>query len=185
MFTKILDKKVDYDGSQLRSHWIFDTIDVTGDTVLAFIGGCDVSLEHMVDLADKKQKCSIFSESMLHFIAEFFGPNMNEMILHQRLFVSILADAIRRHVKDVVIVRKGNDLYDNDAKINVSIATASTVSTLMHVGVNIESRNTPVKTKGLKDYGVEPKMFAEEVLQEYKKEVEGMSVARCKVRGVN
>ncbi len=184
MQTLLLNKKSDYDGSQLASHWIFDTAGITGNACVAFIGGCNISLEHMVDLADKKDKCKIFSREMLHFIAERFDTSLDEMVLHQRLLVSIIADTIRQHQPCLSITRKGNDLFDIDSKLNVSIATASPVSMLLHVGVNIRSDGTPVKTKGLKDYGIEPKTFAEEVLKSYKEEIEGIKIARAKVRWV-
>lgn len=175
---------INYDGSQLRSHWVFETFSLTGDACVAFIGGCDVSLEHMVDLVDKQAKCKIFSKKMLHFIIERFNDNLDNAILHQRLFVSIIAETLKSFNKEIIVERRGNDLYDKDAKINVSIATASPVSTLIHVGVNIESNGTPVKTKGLNDYKIDPNKFAEAVLKRYNDEVEGIKVARSKVRWV-
>ncbi len=177
MRSQFIDKKIDYDGSQLKSHWIFDMTGVLGDTVVSFIGGCDVSLDHMVDLVDKKNKCKIFSKKMLHFILEHFDTDIEKAILRQRLFVSIMAQILK-------VERRGNDLYDGDAKINVSIATASAVSSLIHVGVNIVSDGTPVKTKGLNDYNIDPKIFAEDVMKRYISEMEGVAEARCKVRGV-
>ncbi|PIR16448.1 MAG: hypothetical protein COV46_08385 [Deltaproteobacteria bacterium CG11_big_fil_rev_8_21_14_0_20_49_13] len=183
----ILKNRIDYDGSQLRSHWIFDRTGETGDSCAAFIGGCDVAPDHMVDLADKRDNCKIFSHEMLHFIIEHFDSNLEAAILRQRLFVSIVRDVILRQAQDereFKIERRGNDLYDGNAKINISIATASPVSTLIHVGVNIRSDGTPVKTKGLKDYNIEPKMFAEEVLKKYKEELEGVKKARAKVKWV-
>ena len=172
-----------YDGSQLRSHFIFDATGMIGDACVAFIGECDVAFEHMVDLVDKKAKCAIFSNSTLHFIIEHFGGTLEEAVLRQRLFVSIMAD-ILRWKGAIGVERRGNDIYDGPAKLNVSIATASIVSTLIHVGINILSEGTPVKTKGLKDYRISPKKFAEEVMKKYKEECEGMAEARCKVRGV-
>lgn len=187
MNTRFLSERADYDGSQLRSHWIFDRTGEAGDTCVAFIGGCDVTPEHMVDLADKRDNCKIFSHEMLHFIIEHFDPNLEAAILKQRLFVSIIGSLILSLSKDESvdkIERKGNDLYDGEAKINISIATASPVSTLIHVGVNIRSDGTPVKTKGLKDYNIEPKKFAEEALKRYKEEIEGVKNARVKVKWV-
>lgn len=185
MLTKFLTEKIAYDGSQFRSHWIFDSFDMTGNACAAFIGKCGILPEHMVDLADKKANCKIYSEEMLHFIIEDFDSNLEEAILKQRLFVSIVKDIILSLSKDDPNLKRiGNDIYDGDAKINVSIATASPVSTLIHVGVNISSKNTPVKTKGLSDYGINAKTFAEEVLKRYTAEIEGMKIARVKVKWV-
>lgn len=187
MQIKFIDQKINYDGSQLRSHWIFDTTELAGNAIAAFIGECNVLSEHMVDLVDKNAGCRIYSEDMLHFVVERFDCSLNEMILHQRLFVAILGAVILSLSKDEradKIIRKGNDLYDGDAKLNVSIATASPVSCLMHVGINISSLNTPVKTKGLNDYNINPKTFAESILKKYKEEVDGIKTARVKVRWV-
>ncbi|MBI2091760.1 MAG: DUF366 family protein, partial [Deltaproteobacteria bacterium] len=128
--------------------------------------------------------CKIYSEEMLHFIVEKFGGDLDHMILHQRIFVSLIADALRSYLPDLIIKREGNDLFDGHAKLNISIATASPVSCLMHIGINISSHNTPVKTKGLNDYKINPKTFAEKVLKSYKKEVESIAVARSKAKPV-
>jgi hypothetical protein len=55
------------------------------------------------------------------------------------------------------------------------------VSALIHAGINISSRNTPVPTRGLADYGIEPRAFAEEILAAYAAECESAWRARCKV----
>lgn len=185
MQIKFLGQNINYDGSQLRSHWIFDTTELSGNAAVAFVGGCNVLPEYMVDLADKNAGCKIYSEDMLHFIVERFDCSLNEMILHQRLFVAIMNEELgSRRSLNSTIVRNGNDLYDGDAKLNVSIATASPVSCLMHVGINISSKNTPVKTKSLNDYGINPKSFAENALKKYKDEVEGVKIAREKAKWV-
>ena len=36
-----------YDGSQLRSGFISETFGLSGDAIVAFTGGCDVSPDHM------------------------------------------------------------------------------------------------------------------------------------------
>ena len=185
MHTQFLSEKLDYDGSQLRSHFIFDATGTAGDACLAFVGACDILLEHMVDLADKRARCAIFSKEMLHFIVEHFDRDIEKAVLRQRLFVSLVERAIREKAGDVDLIRRGNDLFDGDAKLNISIATASPVSTLIHVGVNISSEGTPVKTKGLNDYGIEPKKIAESVMKLYEDELAGVLASRCKVRGVN
>lgn len=80
------------------------------------------------------------------------------------------------------IARQGSDLYDGKYKLTVSIASVSAVSALIHAGINVSSRNTPVPTRGLADYGIEPRAFAEEILAGYAAECEGLLRARCKVR---
>jgi hypothetical protein len=187
METTFIQNKINYNGSQLRSRWISDTTGLTGNAVTAFVGGCDIHPEYMVDLVDKANGCKIYSEEMLHFIAEFFDSDLDKMILHQRLFIAIIQSIILSLSKDdnLRLTRKGNDLYDGDAKINISIATSSPVSSLMHIGVNISSKNTPVKTKGLMDYDINPERFAAEVMKMYSEEVEGIKIARTKVKPVS
>jgi hypothetical protein len=79
-------------------------------------------------------------------------------------------------------VRRGSDLYDGTRKLTVSIASASPVSTLIHAGINVSSRNTPVPTTGLDDYGIPAREFAEEVLAAYVSDCASALRARCKVR---
>lgn len=180
---KFINKKINYDGSQLKPHWIFEETSIIGDAIVSFIGSCNVKPQHMVDMADKKAGCKIYSEKMLNFIVEHFDSDLEKMILRQRIFVSILASLILSLSKDEPkIIRKGNDLFDKTAKLNVSIATASSVSCLMHAGINISSKNTPVLTKGLEDYKINPKTFAQKAMLEYIKEMEGVKIARCKVK---
>ncbi len=185
MKTLFLDKKIDYNGSQLRSSWIRKTSGIKNDAMVAFIGGCNVLPEFMVDLEDKAAGCEIFSEEMLHFIIEHAEIDLEKMILRQRLLASIVIQAINKERPDISLIRSGNDIYDRDSKLNVSIATTSPVSGLIHFGINVSSENTPVKTKSLNDYQLNPKTFALNVMKEYKQELDGVEHARGKVKKVD
>ena len=55
---------------------------------------------------------------------------------------------------------------------------------MIHVGINISSENTPVKTGGLRDYGIDPGELAEAVMNQYMAEMKMLTVARSKVKGV-
>lgn len=178
------DKKIDYDGSQLRPHWIYKNFNLIGNAAVAFVGGCRVSRDDLVDLADQKAGSTIFSEEMLHLLVELFDSNLREAILLQRLLVSLLQQEITFRSKRPTIVRAGNDLYDGDAKLSVSVATVSPVSSLIHLGVNVSSRNTPVKTNGLVDLQLDPKGIALSLLETFRHEVESVEMARAKVRSV-
>lgn len=179
-----IDKRIDYDGSQLAPHWIYKNFEVVGDALVAFVGACDVKPEKMVDLADQKLGHRIFSEEMLHFIGEFFEADLTRTILLQRLLVSLCQQEIVFRAKNPSLIRAGNDLYDGEAKLSVSIATSSPISTLLHLGINISSKNTPVTTKGLEDYKLDPLALARGVLETFKHEVETVSLARSKVKPV-
>lgn len=187
MHSFLLDDKIDYDGSQLRSHWVCEQTGQTGDAIVSFCGAASVTEEHMVDLDDLKAKDWIASSSMVHFIAEHFNADLMHVILLQRLFVARLADQIRAYQPHAQIVREGNDLYDlSDGrhKLSVSIATTSPVSSLLHLAVNISSKGTPVPTKGLEDYGIDPISFATENLKTYTAEWQEVQYSRGKVRSV-
>ncbi len=183
MKTHFAPEQIKYTGDQLRSLWAYRMFGVQGDSIVAFIGPCEVSLEKMVDMADVLAGDSIYSESMLHFIAEHFEMDLEKMVLRQRLFIALARDLLAEKT-GAAIVRKGDDLYEGLSKISVSIATLSPVSSLMHTGINISSRNTPVQTKGLDNYGIDPTDFGKRLLERYREECEGVAMARCKVRGV-
>ena len=178
-------KNIDYDGSQLRSHWIRDRFELADDAIAAFVGGCDVSNEYMVDLEDLNAGATIYSEKMLHFIIEHFDTSLREMVFRQRLFICLIKETFEKLVPGINLIRIGDDLYDGENKITISVATSSPVSSLIHTGINISSKNTPVKTKGLDDYNLNTKVLAELVLKKYKEELATVIKCMNKVKRVN
>ena len=184
MHTLWIPETIHYDGSQLRSHWIMDHTSRIGDAIAAFIGGADVGAKHMVDLEDRQQQAWIHSDQMLHFLVEHFDHDLLQTIHRQRLLIAILGEELRVFHPEAILTRRGNDLFEGTAKLSVSIATASPISCLMHVGINIVSTNTPVLTKGLRDYGIDPAPFAAKVMGRYAEEIASIAHARTKVRSV-
>jgi len=184
MESSFLTETVKYDGTQLRSHWIYEQTGILGNAITAFIGGADVPLKNMVDLVDVKAKENIYSTSMLHFLVEHFSEDLSSMILRQRLLAAIATEELKRFDRCKEVQRKGDDIYDGDKKLSVSIATASPVSCLIHFGINIKSEKTPVPTKGLADYDIDPKQFADILMRRYVEELRSINTARCKVRSV-
>lgn len=183
MKTLFIEKKIDYLGIQLAPHWIYRNFNLLGDAAVSFIGEADVSIDHMVDLADVQEKGYIYSPLMLHFIVEHFDTDLELAIYRQRILMVCIKEELEQY--EIYANRIGDDLYINKKKLSVSIATRSIVSTLMHVGLNIRTDNTPVPTIGLEELGVpDIKAFAKNVLQRYKRELEQIYEARCKVRGV-
>ena len=141
------ETKIDYDGTQLAPHWIYRNFGITGDAVVAFIGAADVSLDHMVDLEDVRRKAPISSPRMIHFLGEWFQDSLENAILLQHLFICEAYELLwERGVAG--LSRRGNDIYVHNKKLNVSIATKSPVSVLMHAAFNIETEGTPVPTAG-------------------------------------
>ena len=179
-----LDKKMKYDGTQLRSHFVFEKTGTLGDAIVSFAGPADVSIKNMVDLVDVRNNDPIFSKEMLHFIVESFGEKLELGIAKQRLLVAIAVDTLKSMNAGSHIKRSGNDIYDGDKKVSVSIAAISPVSTCIHFAINIISEGTPVPTKGLNDYGIDPKKFALKVMKEFCDEMMSMKEARCKVKPI-
>jgi hypothetical protein len=136
----------------------------------------------MVDLVDVAEEAPIFSKRMLHFLVEHFEGDLPLAIARQRLLAAIAAEELR--ARGAAVERRGDDLYEGDRKISVSIATASPVSTLIHFAMNIVSEGTPVPTKGLADYALDARELADAIRARYSDEIRTMGEARCKVRAV-
>ncbi|MEK7790584.1 MAG: DUF366 family protein [Deltaproteobacteria bacterium] len=179
--TKFINKRIIYDGTQLAPHWIYKNFDILGDAIVGFIGPADVPLKNMVDLEDVKSQSPIYSELMLHFIAEFFDTDLEKAIYRQRLLMVIMKECLEKRIGKS-LQRRGDDLFDGKRKLTVSIATASPVSALIHAGINIKSKNTPVLTAGLIDYQLSAKSLALEIVSLFKRECDSIWKARCKVQ---
>lgn len=175
-------KTITYTGEQLHSNFAYSEFGLAGDSIVAFCGPCDLKREAIVDLEDLKDGNRIYSENMLHFIAEHHDTDLEKGVLRQLVFTSIVQDTLNSFLGNAVVRRVNSDLYDDDAKLSISVATVSPVSSLIHFGINISSVNTPVNTKGLADYGIDPFELANTVMEKYANEIDGIYKARCKVR---
>lgn len=183
----ILDKNLGYNGTQLSSLYAFRNLGIQGDSIICFRGICNVELTELVDLADVRDNAPIYSEDMLHFIIEHFDNDLEKTVIRQRLLIAIIKEIIEKKTGSILI-RSGDDLYLNNLKLSVSIATASPVSTMIHTGLNISSHNTPVPTISLIDLGIENDemlSLGATISQAYSEEMNSIRLARCKVRGVN
>ncbi|PIR20776.1 MAG: hypothetical protein COV45_04260 [Deltaproteobacteria bacterium CG11_big_fil_rev_8_21_14_0_20_47_16] len=184
MYFHFLPTSQKYDGAQLRSQFILETTGHMGDGVIAFCGAAEVGAAHMVDQEDIATASWIKSNNMLHFIAEHFHMPLREGIAHQRLLVSSIHAALQKIKPECKVLRSGDDLFDGDAKLTVSIAAASPQSTCIHTAINIDSQNTPVKTRGLDDYKISAMPFALDVLRRYSQECHDIFIASCKVKPI-
>ncbi|KPJ73115.1 hypothetical protein AMJ52_04330 [candidate division TA06 bacterium DG_78] len=182
---RFIKEEIAYTGEQLRSHFAYKNFGIIGDSIISFCGPCDVKLKEMVDIDDLKAGKSIYSELMLHFIIEHYDRDLEKAVLRQYLITDIVKDAINDVVGKLTIRRVNSDLYDDDNKLSVSVATVSPISTLIHFGVNVTSINTPVKTRGLRDYNIEPNEFANIIMDRYVKDYDKICAAQCKVRWVD
>lgn len=184
MKTLFIENEIKYIGSQLAPHWIYKNFKIQGDAIVAFVGECEVKLTEMVDIEDVINNEPIYSKYMLSFITEQFNVELLEGVFRQRLLVTCIKEALER--RGFFVRRNGDDLFVNDKKLSVSIATKSMTSVLIHTGLNILSDGAPIPVSGLgSDLGIEDiKEFAQEIMQKYSDEIEDIILASTKVRGV-
>lgn len=184
MKTLYTDNEIKYIGSQLAPHWIYKNFNIQGDAIVAFCGECEVKLSEMVDIEDVINNEPIYSKYMLSFISEQFNIGLVEGVLRQRLLITCIKEELER--LGFIARRSGDDLFVNDKKLSVSIATKSVNSVLIHTGVNIISDGAPIKVSGLKsDLNMTNiKEFAINVMTNYNEELEDIILASTKVRGV-
>ncbi len=184
MNIKFLEQEIKYEGWQLSPHWIYKNFKIQGDAIVAFTGECDVKLTEMVDIEDVINNEPIYSKSMLSFISEQFNVGLVEGVFRQRLLICIIKEALEK--RGFKITRNGDDLFFEDKKLTVSIATKSVNSILIHTGINIDSEGAPVKASGLtSELGItDIKNFANEILTNYSQEIDDIILASTKVRGV-
>ncbi len=184
MKTLFIDKEIKYIGSQLAPHWIYKNFKIQGDAIVAFCGECEVKLTEMVDIEDVINNEPIYSKYMLSFISEQFNIGLVEGVLRQRLLMSTIKEALEK--RGIIVRRDGDDLFINDKKLSVSIATKSMTSVLIHTGVNILAEGAPIPVSALKsDLNIEDiKEFAIEVMKNYSEEIDDIVLASTKVRGV-
>ena len=183
MKTLFYDKVFPYTGKELHSRFILERTGIEGDAAIAWVGPCDVPNENLVDTEDRDAGEFIRAKSMLHFIVETAGKDLHRAVYRQRLLVAIAADAIRE-MSDKIVVRQGDDLFVGTGKLSVSIATKSPVSTLIHLGINIDGSGAPVKTSDLKTLGIDPQALAKTVLERFAAEEDGIRHAKSKARPV-
>ncbi|AEC51650.1 hypothetical protein PNA2_0735 [Pyrococcus sp. NA2] len=152
----IKDRRINYDGSAIRSHWAYRNFGILGDSIVVFRGRCDVKVEEMIDIEDLREKKEIKSDDMVHYIIEIFEtPNVLLASSLQKLFIARLCEVLRSY--GVETSRRGDDIYVNGRKLSVSIATVSPVSIKMHIGINVEAKGVPreVRAIGLRELGIE------------------------------
>lgn len=179
-----LDQPRTYTGDQLRSLWVYETFGVSGDCMAVFKGPCEVECASLVDAEDRRAGSVISAAEMLHFIIEHFGDPLQRAVLRQRLFIAIIKEQLDPLLPDRDLRRDGDDLFVGGAKLSVSIATVSPVSSLIHTGLNIDAKGAPVEAIGLQDLGLEVPETARAVAEAYLSEMEGAEFATTKVRGV-
>ncbi len=184
MKSRFITDRIKYDGTQLSSHFAYKNFNIPGNSIVAFIGPVDVRLTEMVDIEDVILKERISSDGMLNFIIEIFNADLTVAICLQRLFMSIIMEELNRLLKGLYITRDGDDLYYQERKLSVSIATVSPVSSLIHCALNIKPTGAPVKISCLEEMGINAPDLADVILRKFVKEYEEIDFARVKVNWV-
>ena len=176
--------RMDYDGSQLHHAFAYEQAKVLGATICYFRGSADVK-EHLVDLEDSLADDFIKSKEMWHFIIEIPEATITEMVVWQRLFISMCIDNLRKECKNPCMVqRMGDDIKVGLRKLSVSIATLSRFSGLIHVGININvGEGCPVSAIGLDDFTEDEysSIFGEDIATIFVKEYNDIKNATFKV----
>ena len=180
--TKFLTEEMPYTGPELKSLFLYEN-GLKGDGILSWFGSCDVKTGDLVDAEDRVNDDFIKSKKMVHFLAEFFHKDVFFGICVQRLMAEMIIDTLKE-LTDKNFERQGDDIYSGSKKLNVSIATVSPLSTLIHFGVNIDSEGAPVEAIGLKDLNVDPVVFVNSCLEKFEEELEDIYQASVKVLSV-
>lgn len=173
-----------YTGVELRPHFLLTEMGLRGTALGAFIGPCEVKTEHLVDWEDRLASDHIAARAMVHFIGEFFGASLREGVLRQRLLMASVQQDLAARLPGRQVRRAGDDIFVDGRKLSVSIVTASPVSQLLHVGINVDPAGAPVAAVGLGELGIEPRAFASSVLKAFAEEWDGIEWACAKVRPV-
>jgi uncharacterized protein len=184
MHTKWLEKEISYDGSQLKPLFNYLEHGILGDSIVSWRGPCNVTNEHMIDGEDLRANAIIASDQMLHFVIELFQFPLSSAIALQRLLGEILILKIKEMGDSKADFKRfGDDVYNGKRKLNISIATCSVTSSLIHYGINIKNDGTPVETCSLNDFNInEISEFAQSFMDACKAEVLSIKRAMVKVR---
>ena len=157
---KHVDEIFEYDGSQINPSWAFQEFGIYGSSIVTWIGPVNITPDNLKDFADVGLE--IKSNNMVNFICEFFDQqptNMRIAYLRQRLLVMIFREILTEY--GVATTREGDDIFVDNRKLSISIASVSLSSAKIHFALNLEDKGTPddVPTIGLYDIRVDGKQI--------------------------
>jgi hypothetical protein len=176
---------IDYTGEQLSSHFAYKNFGISGDSIIAFCGECNIEGDNLVDLEEYKNKEIIYSPEMLHFIIEIFSANLEKAVLYQHILTFVVLENLNDLNSKFPLSRKGNDIFSNNKKLTISIATISPVSSLIHFGININSKGVNYPTIDLTSLGIEPEELAMNILESFADEYLIIQRSTTKARSVD
>ncbi len=151
----------------MRSHWALIHFDIRGDSIVAFIGTLHIDSDQQLDILEAKGKLSLPDCEMLNLVVEHFGDDLEKGILRQNILLNIAFEKILHRIKDVQIMRWGEDLYEGNKRLTVSSVSTTFVSVKIHLGIciNPELDNGFV---GLTKYSIDPVELAEVICNQYR-----------------
>lgn len=185
MKTLFVDKKIKYTGEQLKPLKNYLEHGLLGNSIVAWMGPCNVTPEHMIDGEDLRAGESIAADEMVHFVIELFDVDLKAGVVLQRLIAEMVASYLRVHSPEAAaqkLIRRGDDLYFGEKKLNISIATVSAQSCLIHFAVNSKKTGAPVSILSLEELGLAPETFAKDLLDLIQKEIKDVIDSSYKVR---
>ncbi|MCD7781427.1 MAG: DUF366 family protein [Methanosphaera sp.] len=175
-----------YDGSQINPSWAFQTFGVKDSTIVSWVGPMNIESDNLIDYEDVG--LDITGNLMINFIVEHFDTqpaNLKLAYHRQRLLVMITRDKLLDY--GIKTTQDGDDIFIDDKKLSVSIATASISSMKMHFALNITTKGTPedVNTSALEDQGMsisDVHELADSVAQTYIETIETIDKDITKTR---
>ena len=170
-----------YDGTQLKSQFAYLKYRLLGDSIVSWMGPCNVSFDHMVDGEDLLDLSEIRGDLMLHFIVEVFDHDLFSSVCLQRLMASLIRDELQARTS-LEWIRRGDDIYFEQKKLSISIAAKSPISTMIHFAVNVLNQGTPVPTTALQDFQIDPQNFSEKIMLQFVQEYQSIREATWKVK---
>ncbi|MEA2071899.1 MAG: DUF366 family protein [Asgard group archaeon] len=187
------DKKYTYDGTQIIPLWALENFDLSGDSMILFRGPMLVKQKEMVDVKDIVREREygdilISGDDCLHFIIEMFDnqPANLKLTYHRLHLLCFISKEIIEGVLNVKLKKKGTDLYYQNKKLNVGIATCSNNSSKIHWGINIVSTGVPdhVEAIGLFDIDSKTsiKKLAKQIATRFKEELTAINNDLYKTR---
>ena len=184
MEMKWLEQEMKYDGTQLSPLFNYLNYGPLGNSIVGWRGACDIPMDHIIDGEDLKEEALIKGDDMLHFVLELFEFPLSSAVAFQRLMGDLLRTQLQsRNNQAQSMERRGDDLYWSDKKFNISIATCSSNSSLIHFGFNVKNAGTPVETCALEDFGIDDVVgFGKTFMESVQKEFLAIKRATMKVR---
>ena len=181
-----IPQEIPYDGSQLQPLYAYLQHKILGDSIISWVGSCNIPFENMIDGEDLVEQSAIKGSKMLHFIIEIFHTSLFVGVTSQRLFASIARDYLQGSAASILaqddLIRKGDDIFWKDKKLSISIASQSAVSTQIHFAMNISTLGTPVKTTSLEEFELDAKSVALDLMKLWQVEFADIEIATKKVR---